>query len=64
MIQNVLSATSAREKLSSLIKNVENSYERYVITVKGPPKVVLLSYEEFEDLQEELEILSQNPKFF
>ena len=64
MIENILSATTVREKLSSLLEKVERNYERYIITVKGRPKAVLLSYDEFEDLQEELEILAQNPNFY
>ena len=63
MLQNILTATDVREKLSSLLKNVEKNFDRYIITVKGHPKAVLVSYEEFENLQEELEILAQNPNF-
>ena len=62
--QNILTTNDVKEKLPSLIKNVEENFDRYIITVKGHPKAVLLSYEEFENLQEELEILAQNPNFF
>jgi len=64
MMQNILPASYVKGKLSRILKQIETDYERYIITVKGHPKAVLLSYEEFEDLQEELEILTQNPNFF
>ena len=64
MIQNILSATLVKRNLTNIIKKVETDYERFIITVRGHPKAVLLSYEDFENLQEELEILAHNQNFF
>ena len=50
--------TNARANLPSLINKVEKEMERVVITVRGKPKVVMLSAEELESLEETAEILA------
>ncbi|NOZ04316.1 MAG: type II toxin-antitoxin system Phd/YefM family antitoxin [FCB group bacterium] len=64
MSVKTLTATEARTKFLNLIKASDQSLDRFVITVQGVPKAVLLSYEDFMELEEELEILAQNPNFF
>ncbi len=64
MSVKTLTATEARAKLLNLIKASDQSLDRFVITVQGVPKAVLLSYDDFMELEEELEILAQNPSFF
>lgn len=48
----------AKKNLSSLIKDVEEKYDRFTITKNGIDKAVILSNEEFEGLMETLDILS------
>ena len=64
MAVKTLSATQARSEFLKIIKESNKSYDRFVITVQGIPRAVLLSYEDFIELEEELEILAQNPQFF
>ena len=48
----------AKKHLSHLVKEVEEVYDRIVITRNGVEKAVLLSAEEYEGLIETLDILS------
>jgi antitoxin YefM len=48
----------AKKNLSSMVKDVEEKYDRFVITKNGVSKAVILSSEEFEGLLETLDILS------
>jgi prevent-host-death family protein len=48
----------AKKNLSSLIKDVEEKYDRFTITKNGIDKAVILSTEEFEGFMETLDILS------
>ena len=49
--------TEARARLTALLDDVEARHEHVVITRKGRPSAVLLSTDEYEALQETLEIL-------
>jgi antitoxin YefM len=49
----------AKKNLSSLIKDVEEKYDRFTITKNGIDKAIILSSEEFEGLMETLDILSR-----
>lgn len=53
-----LPLADVRERLSPLVSSVESTHERVVITKNGRPAAVLISYDDFESLQETLEILS------
>ena len=64
MSQQIITSSAVKDNFSKLIKKADEEFNRYIITVKGHPKAVLLSYQDFEDMQEELEILAQNPGFF
>jgi antitoxin YefM len=55
------SLADAKDRLSELIKSVQETHERFVITKDGKPAVVLISVEDLESLEETLEILS-DPK--
>lgn len=55
-----LPVTEARKKLTDLVDKASSQLDEYVITVKGKPKAVLISSEEFEGWKETNEILS-NP---
>ena len=49
----------AKKDLSSIIKDVDNKYDRFVITKNGKDKAVIISSDEFEGLIETLDILSR-----
>jgi antitoxin YefM len=48
----------AKKKLSAVIKDVEEKYDRFTVTKNGVSKAVILSTEEFDGLMETLDILS------
>jgi prevent-host-death family protein len=48
----------AKKHLSSLVRDVEEKYDRFAITKNGVSKAVILSTEEFEGLLETLDLLS------
>ena len=52
-----LPITEAREKLTTLVDRAARLMEKYTITVKGKPKAVIISSEEYDSLQETLDIL-------
>lgn len=53
----VVPFTEARSRLSELLDDLEQRHEHVLITRNGRPSAVLLSAEEFETLEETLEIL-------
>ena len=53
-----ISLAEAKKNLSSLIKDVEEKYDRFTITKNGIDKAIILSTEEFKVLIETLDILS------
>jgi antitoxin YefM len=48
----------AKKKLSSVIKDVEEKYDRFTVTKNGVSKAIILSTEEYDGLMETLDILS------
>jgi prevent-host-death family protein len=48
----------AKKNLSSIVKDVEEKYDRFTVTRNGVDKAVILSSEEFEGLLETLDVLS------
>ena len=58
MSTTVLPVTLARKTFLNLIEKVDRSFARYVITKKGEPTALLMSYEEFEGWLETLDILT------
>jgi prevent-host-death family protein len=55
---NTLSISAARASLPTIIDKVAQNLDRYLITVSGQPKAVVLSLEELESLEETAEILA------
>lgn len=53
-----LPVTKARENLATLVNNVKNRLDEYVITVNGTPAAVIMSHAEFESWKETMEILA------
>lgn len=58
MSTKILPITEARKKLTGLVDKVASQLDEYIITVKGKPKAVLMSSEEFDSWKETNEILS------
>jgi antitoxin YefM len=48
----------AKKNLSSMVRDVEEKYDRFTITKNGVSKAVILSSEEFQGLLESLDVLS------
>ncbi len=53
----VVPFTEARARLTDLLDEIEARHEHVVITRNGRPSVVVLSAEEYDTLEETLEIL-------
>ena len=49
----------AKKQLSTIIKDVEEKFDRFVITRNGVSKAVIMSSDEYEGLLETLDILSR-----
>jgi prevent-host-death family protein len=54
----VLPLAEARHNLSKLVDSAVTTHERIEITRNGVPAVVLLSIEDYESMQETIEILA------
>ena len=55
---NVIAISDARANLPDLVAKINETLDRAIITVNGQPKVVMLSMEELEALEETAEILT------
>ena len=60
MATKTLPVTEARKKLTTLVDKAAKQLDEYVITVKGKPKAVIMSSEEFESWKETNEILADS----
>jgi antitoxin YefM len=58
IMSNLVAISDARANLPELVDKVNNTLDRFVITVNGQPKAVLVSEEELESLEETAEILA------
>lgn len=56
-----LTASEAKTRFFELLKGVRDREDEIVVTKDGEPAAILLSYQEFEQLIETLEVLS-DPK--
>jgi antitoxin YefM len=57
-MSNVVAISDARANLPELVDKVSDNLDRFVITVNGQPKAVLVSEEELESLEETAEIMA------
>ena len=57
-MNNIIAISDARATLPELVTKINEKFDRAVITVNGQPKVVMLSIEELESLEETAEILA------
>ena len=55
---NTLSVRELRPKLSKVMDNIHKKFDRYVITKRGKPEVIMMSVDDYEGLLETLEIQS------
>lgn len=59
--KNFITVTEARKRIFDLLGDVQTPGEQYVITEKGKPKAVLLSFDEYDSLMETLEVMQEFP---
>lgn len=57
-LPNIISASDARSNFYDLVEQSHKNFSNFIITHKGQPKAVMLSYEDFESWQETLAVLS------
>jgi antitoxin YefM len=55
---NTISVRELRPKLSKVMNNIHKKFDRYVITRRGKPEVIMMSIDDYEGLLETLEIES------
>ena len=58
---NTLSLKELRPALPEVVERIDGKLDRYVITKRGKPVVVMLSVDDYESLMETLDILA-DPK--
>lgn len=56
-----ISITEARKRLFQIAKEVQISGRSYTLTEKGKPKVIIISFEEYDNLKETIEVLTEFP---
>ena len=57
-MMNTLSVKELRPELPKVIDKIDGKLDRYVITKRGKPVVVMISIEDYESLMETLDILA------
>lgn len=55
---NTISLKELRPGLPNVIKSIDEKLDRYIITKRGQPVVVMMSIDDYEGLMETLEIMS------
>lgn len=55
---NTLTLTQMRTNLPSLVSKVADQLERFVVTVSGQPRAVLVSADELTSLEETAEVMT------
>ncbi|MBU1205575.1 MAG: type II toxin-antitoxin system Phd/YefM family antitoxin [Proteobacteria bacterium] len=57
-MSHTIPIAEAKKNLSAIIRDVEEKYDRFIITKNGVNKAIILSTDELEGLMETLDILS------
>lgn len=57
MVKNI-STRKLRENLANVIKDVKINFDRYIVSRRGEPEVVLMSVDDYEGWLETIEIMS------
>ena len=60
--KTTLSITEARKNIFEIAEEVQKPGVYYTLTENGRPKVVILSYEEYDSLMETLEVMAEMPE--
>jgi prevent-host-death family protein len=60
--KNTLPISEARKRIFEIAEEVQKPGVYYVLTEKGRPKAVMLSYEEYDSLIETLEVMEEVPE--
>jgi len=55
----IIPVTEAKNKLTYLLRNVRQMWDRYIITKNGRNEAVILSYEEYEGWLETLSLADE-----
>lgn len=55
---NTVSLKELRPELPKIIEKIDGKLDRYVVTKRGKPVVVMLSIDDYESLMETLDILA------
>jgi prevent-host-death family protein len=58
VIEKYIPISSAKAKLLTLLRQIEEEHEHVILTKNGLPKAVLLNYDDFAGLLETLDILT------
>lgn len=58
IFMNTIAVSQLRADLPNLIKLVGDNLERFVVTVSGKPKAVLMSMEELESIEETANVMA------
>lgn len=58
---NTMSLKELRPALPKVVKQIDDKMDRYIVTKRGKPVLVMLSIEDYESLLETIEILA-DPK--
>jgi len=58
MSTTTLPVTEAKQRFTELVKGVEGSFDRFLVTKNGKEAAILLSAEEYESLLETLDVLA------
>ncbi|MBI3579187.1 MAG: type II toxin-antitoxin system Phd/YefM family antitoxin [Deltaproteobacteria bacterium] len=58
MSTTILPVSEAKQRFTELVKNTEQSFDRFLITKNGKEAAVVMSAQEYDSLLETLEILS------
>lgn len=53
---NIINLSDARANLPSLIKKLNNGFDRFIVTVNNKPGAVLIAADELEALEETAEV--------
>ena len=55
---NTMSLKELRPNLPKVIDQIDGKFDRYIVTKRGKPVVVMLSIDDYESLMETLDILA------
>lgn len=60
--KTTLSITEARKRIFDLAEEVQKPGSYFILTEKGQPKAVIISYEEYESIMETLDVMQEMPE--